>query len=170
MAPATLGLAELRWQRIGRRAACGCDYICGRLAVATQVHRKRVHSKVTLLHFRGLWQSAGCLQSRLLLTALPLQLGQELLLHHVRWQWLGCCPQHPTQCCGSPLILHDFAGCTLLEHRHLSCYCRQPPQTWPLLLVLQFSYPTYSSTLGVLVPATVDSADGWFFVKPFSWT
>lgn len=32
-----------------------------------------------------------------------------------------------------------------------------------------FSYPSYPSSLAVLVPAKVSPSDGWFFTRPFSW-
>lgn len=36
-------------------------------------------------------------------------------------------------------------------------------------LGIEFSYPTYRSSLAIMVPVTSTSPDGWFFIKPFEW-
>lgn len=40
----------------------------------------------------------------------------------------------------------------------------------PLLLPPQFSRAIYAAPLGVMVPAQLEAASGWWWVKPFAWS
>ena len=44
--------------------------------------------------------------------------------------------------------------------------CRPPPPSCPYP---QFSYPTYRSSLAIMVYASPAGDDGWFFFRPFTW-